>query len=218
MQFLGFITAKNLFRVFWYGLILYLSYLMVLITLQYIPFKSDAAFLRIKDDVIGLWYYKLAFIGHVYTSIFILFAGIIQFIPFIQIQYPQIHRITGRVYAFMILLISGPCGLIMGYYANGAWISQISFCLLACLWMIFTFKGVEKVLVRSITEHRIWMIRSYALTLSALSLRLWKWIMVGIFQPRPMDVYHIVSWLGWVGNLLIAEIIIYRTIKMRKAV
>jgi hypothetical protein len=24
-----------------------------------------------------------------------------------------------------------------------------------------------------------------------------------------MDVYHVVSWLGWTGNLLVAELVIY---------
>jgi hypothetical protein len=28
-----------------------------------------------------------------------------------------------------------------------------------------------------------------------------------------MDVYHIVSWLGWTGNLMIAELLIYFTFK-----
>ncbi|WP_425562939.1 DUF2306 domain-containing protein [Mucilaginibacter gynuensis] len=53
------------------------------------------------------------------------------------------------------------------------------------------------------------MYRSYALTLSAISLRLWKWGLVLLLQPRPMDVYRVVAWLGWTGNLLVAELIIY---------
>ena len=59
------------------------------------------------------------------------------------------------------------------------------------------------------------MIRSFALTLSAITLRLWKYLIVLAFQPRPMDVYHIVAWLGWVVNLIIAEIIIFKYIKYR---
>lgn len=60
------------------------------------------------------------------------------------------------------------------------------------------------------------MYRSYALTLSAITLRFWKWLFVWLFQPRPMDVYHVVSWLGWVGNLLIAEILIYYALKKKR--
>ncbi|MBP6721964.1 MAG: DUF2306 domain-containing protein, partial [Bacteroidia bacterium] len=56
--------------------------------------------------------------------------------------------------------------------------------------------------------HRAWMIRSFALALSAITLRAWKWILVGLFEPRPMHVYMLIAWLGWTLNLLVAEIII----------
>jgi hypothetical protein len=49
------------------------------------------------------------------------------------------------------------------------------------------------------------MVRSYALTLSALTLRAWKLGLVLAFHPKPMDLYMIVAWLGWVPNLLLAE-------------
>jgi hypothetical protein len=49
------------------------------------------------------------------------------------------------------------------------------------------------------------MLRSYALTLSAVTLRLWKWGIVAVFAPPPMDTYRLVAWLGWLGNLLLVE-------------
>jgi hypothetical protein len=54
------------------------------------------------------------------------------------------------------------------------------------------------------------MIRSYALTLSALTLRAWKWSITNTVELPPMDVYRAVAWLGWVPNLLIAELLIRR--------
>ena len=54
------------------------------------------------------------------------------------------------------------------------------------------------------------MIRSYALTLSAITLRAWKFGINNSFELPPMDVYRAVAWLGWVVNLGIAELIIYR--------
>jgi hypothetical protein len=54
------------------------------------------------------------------------------------------------------------------------------------------------------------MYRSYALTLSAISLRVFKLVIVALFHPNPMDVYVLVAWLGWVVNLGIAEFLIYR--------
>jgi len=201
----------------WYAALLWFSYLMLLITLQYVPIRTDVAFLRIKEDVVGLLHYRIAFFAHVYTGMFVLMTGMLQFPVYIRNSFPSLHRWCGRVYAYLIIIVTGPAGLIMGIYGNGGLVSRSAFCILAVLWVIFTYKGVTAAINRNITVHRIWMYRSYALTLSAISLRLWKWVIVLLLQPRPMDVYHVVSWLGWVGNLLIAELYIYYRISKRKA-
>lgn len=193
----------------WYTLLVYFAWLMWLITLQYVPAKNGVAFLNVKQDVAGMWPYRAAFFAHVYSSIFVLMAGIVQFHPYARRRFPAVHRMSGRIYVFVILLVSGPSGLLMGYYGNGGWVAQTAFCLLAVLWMLFTWKGFTAVRSGNRAAHRQWMYRSYALTLSAISLRLWKWLLVCLFEPRPMDVYQVVAWLGWVGNLIVAELMIY---------
>ncbi|HVW95664.1 MAG TPA: DUF2306 domain-containing protein [Mucilaginibacter sp.] len=195
--------------IIWYGFLLFFGYLMLLITLQYIPYNTDVAFLRIKQDVVHFWFYRVAFFSHVYTGMFVLMSGMLQFPALLRNRYRVFHRWCGWIYAILIIFITGPSGLVMGIFGNGGWISQTAFCTLAMLWVFFTWKAVVAAASGNISSHRNWMYRSYALTLSAISLRLWKWLFVLIFQPRPMDVYHIVSWLGWGGNLLIAEILIY---------
>jgi uncharacterized membrane protein len=202
------ITLKAGYAV-WYILLLFFSYLMLLITLQYIPARTDVAFLQVKEDVVGMLHYRMAFFAHVYTGIFVLVAGMLQFPSYIRKNFMALHRWCGRIYAYLIIFITGPAGLVMGIYGNGGWISRTAFCLLAVLWIVFTWNGVSAAIAGNIKAHKSWMYRSYALTLSAISLRLWKWLFVYLFQPRPMDVYHVVSWLGWVGNLLIAEMVIY---------
>ena len=52
------------------------------------------------------------------------------------------------------------------------------------------------------------MYRSYALAVSAITLRLWKVFLVYFFQPNPMDIYEVIAWLGWVPNLILIEILI----------
>ena len=54
------------------------------------------------------------------------------------------------------------------------------------------------------------MLRSFALAFSAVTLRLWKVIIVYLFHPSPMDVYQIIAWLGWIPNLLIIEYYIFK--------
>lgn len=187
----------------------YFSYLLLLITLQYIPYHTDVAFLRIKQEVIVFDHYKIAFFTHVYTSIFLMIFGAIQFSNYIQKKYVKLHRISGRFYVGILLLLSGPSGLIMSYYANGGLVAQISFLLLSSFWMLFTFLSFYFVLKRQLIKHQKFAIRSFALTLSAISLRLFKYLLVLFFEPYPMDAYRIAAWSGWTFNLLLAEIIIY---------
>ena len=192
----------------WIGYI-YFSYLLLLITLQYIPYHTDVAFLRIKQEVIVLNHYKIAFFTHVYTSIFLMFFGALQFSNYIQKKHMKLHRISGRVYVGILLLFSGPSGLVMSYYANGGKFTQVSFLLLSTFWILFTFLSLYFILKKEIIQHQKFAIRSFALTLSAISLRLFKYLLVFFFEPLPMDAYRIAAWSGWTFNLLVAELIIY---------
>jgi uncharacterized membrane protein len=200
----------------WYGLLLFFAYLLLLITLQYIPARTDVAFLRLKQDVFGLLHYRIAFFAHVYTGMFVLLSGMLQFPVYIRRHFPAVHKWSGRVYAFLVIFIAGPSGLVMGFYGNGGLLSQSAFCILAVLWIFFTWKAVTAARALRIADHKRWMYRSYALTLSAISLRAWKWLLVLLFAPAPMDVYHVVSWLGWTGNLLVAELLIYFAFEKQK--
>lgn len=199
--------AKSLKYIIW-GSYFYFSFLLLLITLQYIPYNTDVAFLRIKQDEIALDYYKIAFFTHVYTSIFLMILGFLQFSKTIKRKYINVHRWSGRVYAVIILFLSGPSGLVMSYHANGGVFSKTAFVILSILWMSFTFLSVYFVLKKDIINHQKFAIRSFALTLSAISLRLFKYIIVFLFHPQQMEAYRIVAWLGWTFNLLVAEIII----------
>jgi uncharacterized membrane protein len=200
---------KTFFSVVYALVLVYFTYLMVLITLQYIPIHFDVAFLRIKQEQIKHLYYQVAFFTHVYVSIFVLIAGGFQFSTYLRTNYSRVHRSLGKFYILLILLLAGPSGLVMGYHANGGLVAQGSFCLLAILWIVFTYKAYLAARQQKWQMHKHFMYRSYALTLSAISLRLFKWILVSIFELPPMDTYVIVSWLGWVVNLCIAESLIY---------
>lgn len=182
---------------------------MLEITLQYIPAGSDVAFLRIKQDVVHYWYYLPAFFVHAYTAILALPAGFTQFSGRLRRQYPGLHRRMGYVYVLSVMFVAGPSGFIIGVHANGGWPSQLAFCLLAVLWLIFTGLAWQTARQKNWHAHRNWMLRSFALALSAITLRAWKYVLVAAFHPHPMDVYRWVAWLGWVLNLAVAELIIF---------
>lgn len=186
----------------------YFLWLMLRITVQYIPIRNDVAFLSIKQDYIHLLHYRIAFFSHVFSAVLVLLAGYTQFSPSLRVKFPLWHRCAGWLYILVTLLLAGPSGFVIGIYANGGLSSQIAFCLLAVLWMAFTSIALLKIIKKQVFAHRLWMIRSFSLALSAITLRAWKYVFVYLFHPKPMDVYQIVAWLGWTLNLLIAEIII----------
>jgi len=194
----------------------FFTFLMARITAAYIPYDTDVGFLRIKQDYIDIDHWRIAFFVHVYASLWVLLAGFTQFSGQIQSYYPRLHRAFGYIYVTDVLLITGPAGLLMGVYANGGLPSKIAFVTLAIGWMTFTAIALVKAKNGDFVNHRNFMIRSYALTLSALTLRAWKWGITNSFDLPPMDVYKAVAWLGWVPNIILAEILIRRHYLQRR--
>lgn len=186
----------------------FFTFLMARITVAYIPYNTDVGFLRIKQSYIDIDHWRIAFFVHVYMSMWVLLAGFTQFSAAIRDRYTRLHRIFGYIYVADVVLVTGPAGLLMGIYANGGITSKVSFVMLAALWIAFTATALARARGGDLAAHRDWMIRSYALTLSAITLRAWKWSITNSFELPPMDVYRAVAWLGWVPNLIVAELII----------
>jgi hypothetical protein len=203
-------TKNKIFHFFLACIFLYFFHLMFLITLQYLPYNTDVAFLRIKQDAINHLHYRIAFFVHVYSSIFLLLFGWLQFYNPIRKKSPKIHRTIGYLYFGILLICSAPSGLLMSFYATGGLIGKSAFFILSILWTTFSFLALYFVYKKDFSKHRNFTIRSFALTLSAISLRLFKWVIVLLFHPHPSLSYQIVAWAGFLVNLLIAEWIIRR--------
>lgn len=190
----------------------YFFWLMLQITLEYIPLKADVSFLMIKQtEVEHRPEYLLFFYTHVYTSIFVLLFG---FLAILRRDFglKNFHRNAGKIYILLLLIFSAPAGIYMGIFANGGFLSKISFVILGCLWWLTTFKAYQLAKQKKFSLHKQWMWRSFALTLSAITLRMWKVIIVYLFHSNPMDVYQIIAWLGWVPNILLIEYLITKKI------
>lgn len=181
------------------------TFLMLQLVVAYTALDDNVGFLREKQAYLHLPVWKAAFYVHVFTSILALTAGFTQFSSRIVTRHRWLHRALGRVYAFNILLINFPAGLVMAVYANGHLPSKAAFLILDCLWFWFTLKAVLEARRGRIPQHRDYMVRSYALTLSALTLRTWKIILVNSTSLPLETIYMMDAWLGFVPNWLCAE-------------
>jgi hypothetical protein len=200
---------KNFGYIIWIISISIFVWLMIDLSLPYFNFESDTDFLVTKQRIIHIKHWRYSFYLHVMFSVFSLIAGLSQFSNYILKKHKRLHRIMGYVYVIDVLLLAGPTGLIMGFYANGGIWAKLSFVILSLLWMIFTALSFKKALDKNFRSHKNWMIRSYALTLSAITLRLLAMLLPNWFRIEAFAEYTLIAWLSWTLNLLIAELIIY---------
>ena len=206
-------SVKNVFSFLWIVLILYFSYLMFLVTLPYLSFKLNVDFLLTKQNIIHIKFWRYAFYAHILTSLFVLLAGAFQFWEYILKHFKKFHRVLGKSYIILVLFVSGPGALVMSFYANGNILSKLSFVLLSLLWILFTALAYYFAVKRDFSKHRNFMIRSYALTLSAVTLRLYALFLPGFIHLSAKEEYALIAWTSWTINLLAAEIIIRVTRK-----
>ena len=149
----------------------------------------------------------LALFAHIGLAPVALAVMPFQFSTRLRLRRPALHRWLGRVYAVAIL-ISGIAGLALAFHTSAGPVAGLGFGLLAVLWLAVTGQAVWLAMQRRIAEHRIWMIRSAALTFAAVTLRLYLPVLV---VTMGFDAgYVAVAWLCWVPNVIVAEWIIRR--------
>lgn len=187
---------------------------MLRLSLPYTAMRNDVDFLQTKQNVYHIDYWRGSFYVHVFTSIFVLLAGLTQFNSYIQKKHKRIHRLMGYIYVLLVVFITGPAAFMMGWHANGGLPARTSFTLLAFLWVTFTGFAWWYAAKRRFIQHREFMMRSYALTLSAITLRVYTFSFAYFnIHARPVEIYITTAWLSWVPNLIIAEMIINFTRK-----
>lgn len=128
----------------------------------------------------------------------------------------QAHRWIGRVYGLSIV-IGGSAGLWLAVTTHSGTVAACGFALLAIAWIAATVHGIMLAMQQKIGDHQRWMIRSAALTMAGVTLRL----QLGLGAAGGYSYDDMVSFLGWscwVPNLIVAEILISRNFKKRSRV
>ena len=143
-------------------------------------------------------------LGHFGGSALALAIGGFQLHPGLRKRFLALHRWAGRAYVLGVLA-GGAAGLYMAWHAHGGVAGKLGFALLALSWLGTTACGYACIRAREVDAHRRWMIRSYALTFAAVTLRLY--IPASQVAGIPFDAaYPMIAWLCWVPNLMAAEL------------
>lgn len=147
--------------------------------------------------------YPRLFVLHMAGGAVAMLLGPWQFRPGWRGARSATHRWVGRLYLGAVL-VSGLSGLWLAPAAQTGTVAALGFGGLAIAWLVTGGMAYVTVRDRRFQEHRRWMVRNFALTMAAATLRLWLpgSIMAGIpYEPA----YATVAWLCWVPNLAAAE-------------
>jgi uncharacterized membrane protein len=138
-----------------------------------------------------------------------LLAGPWQFYEKLRVRALNLHRWLGRFYLLEVALGS-IAGFAMAVVSEQGLPTHLGFGTLAVLWFFTGLQAYRSVRRGDILAHRQWMIRNFALTLAAVTLRNYMPLMLFVLHWPFRPTYITVSWLCWVPNLLIAEWIVRR--------
>ena len=140
---------------------------------------------------------------HITAGIFAIAIGAFQVNSRLRAHFLPAHRWLGRFYVGAVL-VGGVAGLVLAFESFGGLVTHFGFGLMAVCWLGTTIAAYRAIRRADINSHRAWMLRSYALTLAALTLRIYLPLsqVAGISFE---SAYQAISWLCWVPNLLIVE-------------
>jgi uncharacterized membrane protein len=149
--------------------------------------------------------HRIALSIHATTGAIACLIGPWQFLNGFRARHWTLHRRIGWVYAAAVGT-SWVASLPMAAHAEtGVWASA-GFLLLALLWIVCTTTAIAMIAgKRDFPAHRAWMIRSYALTAAAITLRIYLPLSVVLHLPFEM-AYPAIAWLCWIPNFIAAEV------------
>lgn len=144
-------------------------------------------------------------VAHVFGGSVALVTCGFQVWPWFRSRFPLWHRRFGRTYVVAVV-VGGLSGLFVGATTPFGAVAGTSNVLLALLWLTTAVAGYRMARQRRFGDHRRWMIRSFALTVSIISNRIWA-VVVFLALPgaAPETIAGLATWLGWTVPLLISQ-------------
>ncbi|MEM7037834.1 MAG: DUF2306 domain-containing protein [Bacteroidota bacterium] len=188
------------------AVILFVGYLIFELSLSYYDPDFSRGYLIDKAAVFD-GPFKYGLYAHIVSMPLLLLIGTAQVFFRYEGRAGAVHRVLGRVYGGMVLLVAAPSGLILAGYAFGGDWAKVSFYLLAVLWWLFTAAAWYCARKRDFRRHRDFMVRSYLLMISAVFLRLISFGMIAGLHWVGPEPYMWSAWLSWVPFLVGYEVV-----------
>lgn len=157
-------------------------------------------------------------VGHVLFGSVAILSCCFQVWPAFRRRYPAAHRWIGRAYVFAGVLPAAVLAVVIGAVSPFGPVARVSNVLLGVVWFACTVAGWRAGRARRFGDHRRWMIRSFVLTVSTVTNRVWAVVWGVALGPELMTAFggnerHVLwiiggmtTWLGWVVPLMLAQL------------
>lgn len=202
-------SARVLSRVLFWVPVAGFSLLLVYNTLPYFSFSKDFSFIEERSLLFQSSLYNACFYIHIFAGAVCICTALVQFSRYILKKSRAIHRWSGKLYVFVVLFPGAPTGLYLSFFAKGSFWERALFLFMAVSWFITTLYGLSTIRKKNVLAHKIWMIRSYAMAMTAVTFRVYH-ILFYLLGWDHLANYEISLWISVIGNMLFAEWIIYR--------
>ncbi len=140
---------------------------------------------------------------HVLGGATVLLLGGFQFWGGLRQRWPALHRNLGRVY-LVLIGVGGLGGLMLAPYSAGGLVAHFGFGILGVLWLYSGWQAYAAIRRGDVAVHREWMMRNFAMTFGAVTLRIYLGILIALGVPFE-EAYPTVAWISWVPNLILVE-------------
>jgi Predicted membrane protein (DUF2306) len=188
------------------------SLLLIYNTLPYFSFSKDFSFIEERSFLFESTFYNTCFYIHIAAGALCILTALIQFSRYILKKTKAVHRFSGKIYVFVVILLGAPTGLYMSFFAKGSFWERALFMFMAGWWFITTLYGLSTIHKRNVIAHKVWMMRSYSMAMTAVTFRVYH-IVFYLLDWGHLENYELSLWLSVIGNMLFAEWIIYRQSK-----
>ncbi|EOD65884.1 DUF2306 domain-containing protein [Amycolatopsis vancoresmycina] len=143
----------------------------------------DPAQSRLRPPDHNAVYYP-ALVAHVLFGTVAMTTACFQIWPAFRARYRRGHRITGRIYVFAGALPAGLLGLYIGWHTAAGPSVRVANLVGSALWLTVTLTGLRLARQRRYGEHRRWMARSFALSMSIVLSRVVDVVATIVLTPQ----------------------------------
>jgi Predicted membrane protein (DUF2306) len=149
---------------------------------------------------------KLNIMLHAGFASIALLTGLFQMSTKWRQKFPKWNIRLRNIYYFSVMVAS-VTGLYLAFIARGGLPNLYGFGTLAIIWFFATLKAfLASYKNRDMPNFRIWIVRSYALTTTAISLRIYYGLWIAIMgYSTSQTFYAVLGFFTWVPTFIITE-------------